>query len=197
MAIVLPCSMTPSEFAAAGREVEMPRPDCPNCSAQMSFWGFYSRPLRIGDEIRLLVHRARCGPCRTTHALIPDFVVPGRLDGIEVIGPGIEQMAGDATTAAAAARAGVPYTTARGWRRRFVSRAELLASGFLAATVALGDLVPRLPAGVVEIALCAIAAVGRASQRRLGAGGDNWRIANRVVGGHLLSTNTNPPWICG
>jgi hypothetical protein len=163
----------------------------------MSFWGFYSRPLRIGDEIRLLVHRARCSSCRRTHALIPDFVVPGRLDGIEVIGPGIEQMANEATTLAVAQRAGVPYTTARGWRRRFVSRAELLASGFLAATVALGDLVPRLPAGVVEIALCAIKAVGSASRRRLGAVGDNWRIANLVVGGHLLSTNTNPPWICG
>jgi len=197
MAIVLPCSMTPREFAAAGREVEMPRPHCPNCSARMSFWGFYSRPLRIGDEIRLLVHRARCSSCRRTHALIPDFVVPGRLDGIEVIGPGIEQMANEATTLAVAQRAGVPYTTARGWRRRFVSRAELLASGFLAATVALGDLVPRLPAGVVEIALCAIKAVGSASRRRLGAVGDNWRIANLVVGGHLLSTNTNPPWICG
>jgi hypothetical protein len=197
MAIVLPCSMTPSEFAAAGREVEMPRPHCPNCSARMSFWGFYSRPLRIGDEIRLLVHRARCSSCRRTHALIPDFVVPGRLDGIEVIGPGIEQMANEATTLAVAQRAGVPYTTARGWRRRFVSRAELLASGFLAATVALGDLVPRLPAGVVEIALCAIKAVGSASRRRLGAVGDNERIANLVVGGHLLSTNTNPPWICG
>jgi len=72
-----------------------------------------------------------------------------------------------------------------------------LAAGFLAATVALGDLVPRLPAGVVEIALCAIEAVGRASRRRFGAGGDNWRIANRIVGGHLLSTNTDPPWICG
>jgi len=102
--------MTPSEFAAAGREVEMPRPHCPNCSARMSFWGFYSRPLRIGDEIRLLVHRARCSSCRRTHALIPDFVVPGRLDGIEVIGPGIEQMANEATTLAVAQRAGVPYT---------------------------------------------------------------------------------------
>ena len=91
MAIVLPCSMTPSKFAAAGHEVEMPRPHCPNCSARMSFWGFYSRPLRIGDEIRLLVHRARCSSCRRTHALIPDFVVPGRLDGIEVIGPGINK----------------------------------------------------------------------------------------------------------
>jgi hypothetical protein len=44
-------------------------------------------------------------------------------------------MAGNATTVATAERAGVPYTTARSWRRRFTSRAELLAAGFLAATV--------------------------------------------------------------
>ena len=105
-----------------------------------------------------MVYRARCGPCRTTHALIPDFVVPGRLDGVEVIGPGIEQMAGDATTVATAERAGVSYTTAPGWRRRFTSHAELLAAGFHAATVAVGDLVPRLPTGAVEIALSAIEA---------------------------------------
>jgi len=167
MAIVLPCSMTPREFAAAGREVEMPRPDCPNCSAQMSFWAFTAAA----------ANRRRDPPPRAPGALwaVPDNARPDpRLRGAR--SPRrhrgdrarIEQMAGDATTAAAAARAGVPYTTARGWRRRFTSRAKFLAAGFLAATVALGDLVPRLPAGVVEIALCAIAAVGRASQRRLG-----------------------------
>jgi hypothetical protein len=129
----------------------------------MSFWGFYSRSVRIGDEIRLLVHRARCGPCRATHALIPDFVVPGRLDGIEVIGPGIEQMAGDTTTVATAERASVPYTTTRGSRWRFTSRAELFTARFLAGFVALGDLAPRPPADAVEIALCVTEAVARAS----------------------------------
>ena len=69
MAIVLPCSMTPREFAAAGREVEMPRPRLSELLGAMSFWGFYSRPLRIGDEIRLLVHRARC-------AAVPDDARP-------------------------------------------------------------------------------------------------------------------------
>jgi hypothetical protein len=189
--------MTPHDYAAAGREVEVPRPDCPTCSAAMGFWGFYTRPLRIGEEIRLLMRRARCRYCRASHALLPDFVVLGRLDGIEVIGAGIAEMAGGATTRAAAARADVPYTTARGWRRRFASRAELLAVGFLAATVALGDPAPRLRLGAVEGALCAIEAVARAARRRFGAAGDDWRIANLVVGGHLLSTNTDPPWISG
>jgi hypothetical protein len=121
--------------------------------------------------------------------------VLGRLDGIEVIGAGIEEMADGATTMATAERTGVPYTTARDWRRRFASRARLLAVGFLAAAVALGDPAPRLPGGAVEIALCAVEAVARAARRRLGAAGDDWRIANRIVGGHLLSTNSDPPWI--
>ena len=195
MAIVWPCTMTPHDYAAAGREVEVPRPDCPSCSTAMSFWGFYSRPLRIGVYIRLFIRRARCRHCRASHALVPDFVLPGRLDAIEVIGAGIEEMAAGATTRAAAVRADVPYTTVRGWRRRFAFRAGLLATGFLAATVALGDPAPRLPAGLVEIALCAIGAVARAVRRRFMAAGDDWRIANLVVGGHLLSTNSDPPWI--
>jgi hypothetical protein len=163
----------------------------------MSFWGYYTRPLRLGGEISLVMRRARCRHCRASHALLPDFVVLGRLDGLEVIGPGIEAMAAGETTMSAAARAGAPYTTARDWRRRFASRARLLAVGFLAATVALGDPAPRLPAGAVEIALCAICAAAHAARRRIGAGGDHWRIANRIVGGHLLSTNTDPPWISG
>jgi hypothetical protein len=197
MAIVWPCTMTAHDYAAAGRDVEVPRPDCPTCSAAMSFWGSYRRPLRLGEEIRLVVRRARCRPCRLSHALLPDFVAPARLDALEVIGAGIEKMAAGATTMAAAVSSRVPYTTARGWRRRFAARAELLAAGFLAATVALGDLVPRLPAGgPVARALCAIGAASSAARRRLCVGGSDWRLANCIVGGHLLSTNTDPPWNC-
>ncbi len=191
--------MTPHDFAAAGRDVEVPRPycprpDCPRCLLAMSFWGCYTRPLRVAEEISLLVRRARCRHCGVSHALVPDFVVPARLYGVEVIGAGIEAMAVGGTTASAARRADAP---ARDWRRRFASRSRLLAAGFLAATVALGDLAPRLPAGAVEVALCAISAAARAARRRLGAAGTRWRIANRIVGGHLLSTNSDPPWISG
>ena len=51
MAIVLPCTMTVHAYAAARRDVEVPRPDCPTCSAPMSFWGYYSRPVRVGEEL--------------------------------------------------------------------------------------------------------------------------------------------------
>ncbi|MDA8265865.1 MAG: DUF6431 domain-containing protein [Actinomycetota bacterium] len=179
MAIVWPCTMTPHEYAAVGRDIEVPRPNCPACSLAMSFWGFYARPLRVGVELRLLIRRARCKHCQVSCGIVPDFVVPGRLDGVEVIGAGIEEMAAGATTATAATRFDVPYTTVRSWRRRFAERAGILSAGFLAATVA----------------LCAIEAAERAMRRRLGATAGHWRIANYIVGGHLLSTNSNPPWI--
>ena len=70
----------------------------------------------------------------------------GRLDAIGVIGPALEAMVGRPGTGAGAARAlGLPYTTVRDWRRRFVARAEMLAVGFARACVALGA--PAAPAG--------------------------------------------------
>lgn len=195
MAIVLPCSMTVHAYAAAGRKLEVPRPDCPSCSATMSFWGYYERPVRVGEEIRVLVRRARCANCAVSHALVPDFALPGRLDGVEVIGAAIEEMAAGAGARQAALRASVPHTTVRGWRRRFVARAVMLATGLLAATVALGDLVPRVSAGAMASALGAMRSAVSAARRRFGASGSDWRIAVRVVGGHLLSTNTNPPFL--
>ncbi|HZK74455.1 MAG TPA: DUF6431 domain-containing protein [Clostridia bacterium] len=187
--------MTVHAYAAARRDVEVPRPDCPTCSAPMSFWGYYSRPVRVGEELRVLVRRARCAECAVSHALLPDFAVPGRLDGVEVIGAAIEEMATGAGARAAARRAGVPHTTARGWRRRFLARAVILATGFLAATVALGDLVPRSEAGAIPSALSAMRSAVAAARRRLTANGSDWRIALCIVGGHLLSTNTNPPFL--
>jgi hypothetical protein len=71
----------------------------------------------------------------------------------------------------------------------------MLAAGFLAATVALGDLVPRIGAGAMAMALDAMRSAVGAARRRLTASGSDWRIALRIVGGHLLSTNTNPPFL--
>jgi hypothetical protein len=162
----------------------------------MIFFGFYSRPLRLGgEELRLLVRRAHCRACRNTHALLPDFVAAFRLDGIEVIANALSTMIDGATVREAATRADVPYATVRDWRRRFCARADLLARGFLAATVALGDLIGQVPEGPAKAVMFAISALGRAARRRFGApAGGDWLVANRVVGGHLLATNANPPW---
>jgi transposase-like protein len=196
MTIVWPCPMTAHEYATAGRAARIPRPDCPGCAQPMIFFGFYMRPLRLGgEELRLLVRRARCQACRSTHGLLPDFVTAFRLDGVEIIGTAIASVVNGVTMRVAAAKVDVPYTTARDWFRRFRARADLLARGFLAATVALGDLIGQVPAGTTKAALFAIAALGGAARRRFGApAGGDWSVANRVVGGHLLVSNTNPPW---
>ena len=196
MAIVWHTSMTAREYAAAGDDLEVPRPDCPDCAEAMVFWGSYDRPVRIGSvELRLRVRRAICKSCRSSHALLPDLVALARLDAIEVIGEATEQMASGASTGDIARRTSLPSTTIRGWRRRFAVRAKSLSAGLLAATVALGDLVPRLPAGEVEAALRAVSAVATAARRRFRITGSDWALANLVAGGHLFSTNTNPPWL--
>ena len=196
MAIVWHTSMTAREYAAAGDDLEVPRPDCPDCVEAMVFWGSYDRPVRIGSiELRLRVHRAVCKRCGSSHALLPDLVAVARLDAVEVIGQATEQMA-DGTTAGGIARStSLPYTTIRDWRRRFAARAKLLSAGLLAATVALGDLVPRLPTGEVKAAICALQAAVQAVRRRFGITGSDWAIANLVAGGHLFSANTDPPWL--
>jgi hypothetical protein len=73
----------------------------------------------------------------------------------------------------------------------------MLAKGYLAALVAFGGLVPRLvgSGNAIGTALSAARAAAAELARRSG-GGRRWHLANRIVGGHLLSTNTDPPWIC-
>jgi hypothetical protein len=162
----------------------------------MTFWGSYVRPVRIGSgEVRLRVRRAMCKLCRSSHALVPDLLAIGRLDPVEVIGAAVAEMAAGSTAGGLARAGGLPYTTIRDWRRRFVARAKLLAAGLLAATVALGDLAPRLPVSAVEAALGAVSASAAAAKRRFRITGSDWAVANLVAGGHLLSTNTDPPWL--
>jgi transposase-like protein len=196
MAIVWHANMTAHEYAAAGNDLEVPRPNCPECVEAMVFWGSYFRPVRIGSiELQLRVRRAICKSCRSSHALLPDLVAVARFDAIEAIGRATVQMANGTTAGEIARRTSVPYSTVRDWRRRFAARAKSLSAGLLAATVALGDLVPRLPAGEVNAALKAVSAVAAAARRRFRITGSDWTLANLVAGGHLFSAKTDPPWI--
>jgi len=192
--IVWLCPLSVDAYVAAGRNVETPRPDCPTCSAPMGFWGFYERDLRITRIVRLVIRRVRCRRCSCSHALLPDFVTQGRLDGIEVIGAGIDAMAQGAGARKVAEVVNVPHTTVRSWRRRIKARAEMLTAGFLAATVAFGGLAPRIPAGVLGALVAAVCAAAVASVRRLGPSPGVWRTANRIIGSQLLTTNTDPPF---
>jgi hypothetical protein len=68
--------------------------------------------------------------------------------------PRIGQVAAEAREVRPAAeRAGVPYTTARGWVRRFTARAPQIGAGFAALAVELGGQLDHRQAGrVAELA---------------------------------------------
>ena len=92
-------------------------------------------------------------------------------------------------TRTVAQRVGLPHTTVRDWRRRFISRAEVLATGSSRAVVALGGVVPRLAGTPGAVAIGAPRAAWREALRCFrGAVGSLWRFANGLVGRHLLST---------
>jgi len=96
----------------------------------------------------------------------------------------------------AAARLGVPYTTARGWVRRFRARAGELGIGFAALAVELGGEAIRPAAEAGRFALAAIgaasgAAAGLPGWLRLGA----WRFASSVSGGRLIAASTGSPFL--
>jgi len=92
-----------------------------------------------------------------SHALLPAFVLAWRLDLAEAVGVVIGQVAGGACgVRPAAARAGVPHTTVRGWVRRFGARAGELGVAFAALAVDLGGEAICPPAEAGRFALTAI-----------------------------------------
>lgn len=197
MAIVWPCPLSVDEYVAAGRDIEVPRPDCVGCAAPMSFWSGYARSVRDGGGCRRVwVRRARCRPCRTSHVLMPSFCLVGRLDVAEVVGAVITEVVdGPSGVRPVAARVDVPHTTARDWVRRFAVRAAVLTAGFAALAVELTGVAPMLGGELAAHALEAIDAALAAACVRAGPWVPaRWAFAALVTGGRLLATNTNPPW---
>jgi hypothetical protein len=183
---------------AAGREVEFPRPACPSCAGRLVFWSGYRRYVREAGRCRkIFVPRLRCALCGVSHALLPAFTLAWRLDTAGTAGRVIGEVAGGRCgVRPAAARAGVPYTTARGWVRRFRARAGELGVAFAALAVELGGEAVRPAAGAGRFALAAIgaafeAAAGLPGWLRLGA----WRFASSVSGGRLIAANTTSPFL--
>jgi hypothetical protein len=198
MAIVWPCPLTVDAYLAAGRGVEFPRLGCPSCAGPMGLWSGYWRYVRAAGRCRkMFVPRERCGCCRVSHALLPAFVLAWRLDTAETVGAVIGEVAGGRCGARPAAeRAGVPHTTARGWLRRFRSRAAETGVAFAALAVELGGEAVRPAAEAGRFALAAIgaafgAAAGLPGWLQLGV----WRFACSVSGGRLIAANTTSPYL--
>jgi len=197
MAIVWPCATSVETYAVQGRDVEVPRPNCPSCLEPMALWSGYWRFAREeGKCIKLWVPRARCKACQATHALLPAFLLQNRLDTVNVIGAAIQavvSLKGGIRPAARAAK--VPHTTARGWIRRFFERAEAIAVSFAALSVELGGLALPEALSASQSALQAIETAFLTARSLPGwifVG--QWRFCSAVCGGSLIAANTNPPW---
>lgn len=197
MAIVWRTRLNVDAYAAAGRDVVVPGFDCPECSVPMGWWGWYRRDVRVfGDAVTVWVRRVRCSSCARSHAVLPEFLAFGRLDAVEVIGLAITAMLNGLSAGRVAIAAGVGHSTARHWRARFRCRAGSLLAGLVAATVAVSGIAPRehrdVERGVVDVIELLRVAAERRWPGRVGPG---WRLANVVIGGHLLSTNIDPRWL--
>ena len=198
MAIVWPCTLPVDAYAAAGRSVEVPRADCPDCSEPMGFWSGYFRFVRQERSCqKIWVPRGRCVTCSKTHALLPAFCTLNRLDATESIGEVISWVVrGSSGVRPAAEGLGVPHTTARGWVRRFSANSRRLAVAFAALCVDLGEDAPTPVSEPMAFALGAIAAAWRAACALPGwLVVHPWRFCSSVCGGSLLATNTNSPWL--
>ena len=198
VSIVWPCSLSVDEYVSAGRTLEFPRPRCPSCLTEMQFWSGYQRQIREGGRCHVMwVPRVRCDRCRATHALLPAFVLVGRLDVVEAVGAVLETVVeGPGGVRPAASGVQVPHTSARGWLRRFRSLASELAVAFAALTAELGGaLITPLP-DAPRVALAAIGgAWGAVSGFPGWLGVGRWRFVCAVTGGRLLATNMNSPYL--
>jgi hypothetical protein len=198
VAIVWPCPLAVDAYAAAGRDAEFPRPDCPSCRVPMVFWSGYRRYVRDAGRCRkIFIPRLRCPSCRVTHALLPAFLLAWRLDAAETVGTVIAAVTGGPGGVRPSAElVGVPYTTARGWCRRFAARAPALGVAFAALAVELGGEPVRPPADAGLFALAAIEAAFDAAAGLPGwLAARMWRFASAVTGGRLITANTISPWL--
>jgi len=198
VAIVWPCPLPVDAYVAAGRKVQVPRPACPSCAGSLVFWSGYWRHIRAAGRCRkMFVPRLRCAPCRVSHALLPAFVLAWRLDVAETVGTVIGEVADQAGgVRPAAAWAGVPHTTARGWVRRFTGRGDELGVAFAALAVDLGGEAIRPPAEAGRFALAAITAAFDAASALPGwLAVGRWRFASAVSGGRLIAANTISPFL--
>jgi hypothetical protein len=197
MAIIWACSLSPSTYAAAGREVVVPAQSCPTCGRALIGWGGYWRWVRAADqwEQRIWIRRGWCPRCRHTQALLPSFLFVRRLDVSVVIGTGLEQAAGGRGARPIAAHLAVPHTTVRDWWRRLQVQAPWLLASLLALALRLDPAPVDLRRDGGAAVLEALAAAWQRAGRHLGAPpSDRWAFWSLMSGGLALAPHSRPPF---
>ncbi len=197
MVIIWPCRLSVEEYAAAGRDVVVPRPCCPRCGVVPIFWSGYPRSVRAGVVFQIWVKRCRCKACRRNDSLLPSFCLAGRLDAVEVIGPPVRAVAQDAGTRSVARGIGelFAYTTVRGWWRRHRKRVGWLWSALAGLpwwgrpeSVADGEI------DALEAVTALATAAGAASVL---VGLSLWPAVSLISGGMWLFATTDVPTTAG
>ena len=171
---------------------------CPACGGELGRWGSYRRWARRREETkRLRIARAICRACGRTHALLPSFLYARRTDLAEMILGALELAAAGRGHRPAAAWAGVPEASARGWLRRARQVAGARRAAFCALAFELGALPPRSPPPSSSLAAFteAIALAHRAAKERFGVSAPVSKAAfSAAASGGLLLANTNRPF---
>ena len=189
MSILWPCPLDVEGYVEQGRQVEVPRPRCPQCSGGVQRWSGYWRHLRGEGDRLIWIPRVYCAGCDVTHALLPWFVLPWRWDEAGLIGRAVEMAAQDIGQRRIAVALGRPEGTVRGWLRRVRRWARALSRELLAKATSWGWSSWETPTGDVARLWAGVLALAEQWRRRRGWAG-SLEIANLITGGRLLQTNT-------
>ncbi|WP_406396724.1 DUF6431 domain-containing protein [Streptomyces sp. NBC_00882] len=172
------------------RQLQTGRLTCPACSAVLTPWG-HGRPREVRGDLgaRLFVRprRSRCSGCGVTHVLLPDAVLPRRVDAAEVIGAGLEIAAQGMGHRQVAAHLGRAEGTVCGWIRRFCGRSEDVRRYSTVALVALADdpVMPDPSGTALGDAVSAVVAAHRAATTKWPDVNtvSRWEFAGRAITG--------------
>ena len=168
---------------------------CPACGGVLAPWSFARQRHVRGDQGAALLRprRARCRTCAKTQVLLPDVVLCRRVDAVAVIGRALSATATGAGCRRAAVLVRRPFSTVRGWLRRFRSQAAQVAAHFTIWAHRLdANLGPLAPSGsTLGDALGAIGTAARAASLRLGPR-PAWSWASALSGGMLLANTSSP-----
>ena len=175
-----------------------PEARCPACGGDLGRWGSYERWVRRREEVfSLRLARAICRSCGRTHALLPSFLLAGRIDLAEAILDALRMAGGGRGHRPIAAGAMVPEATVRGWLRRARRMAAAWHAVFAALAFELGARPGRSPPAPSSLAALweAIGLAHRAAIERFGTAVPGSLGAFSVaVSGGLLLTNTSCPF---
>lgn len=196
MSIVWAWRESVAEYVAAGQQVVAPLPECPGCHRRLGKWSGYWRWVRYPhDQRRIWIRRTRCRPCRSSHALLPDFLFFRRLE-VASIGQVLAlQATVNVELRALARRLDLPRETLRGWWDRFRARSPTLLAEVVEVAIGLDAAPLDLRRQGEAVVFEALEQTLHRARRRLGEQGvgDVWRFWSRISGGKVLATNTSPP----